>query len=215
MPRSEANYDRESDYIIPPFVYIVATEGETEQDYFNKFRDNYPNKLIKLLFVPKEGASKTNSSPKDVFKYLSAFYKGYIIRKDQNKKLWQLLDRDRWRDLIVEAYENCKKNKYEFILSNPCFELWLLLHLKSINDFAEGERVDIYENKKVGRKRNYLDKKLVDICGSYNKTNINFEYFKDKIQTAINNAKEIKDYTIPYPKDRLGTDVFLLIEEIL
>lgn len=109
MPRSEANYDRESDYIIPPFVYIVATEGETEQDYFNKFRDNYPNKLIKLLFVPKEGENKTNSSPKHVFKYLSAFDKEYIIRKDQNKKLWQLLDRDRWRDLIGEAYENCKK----------------------------------------------------------------------------------------------------------
>jgi len=220
MPRSKANYDRESDNIIPPFAYIVATEGETEQDYFNKFINNYPNKLIELVFVPKEGKSKNESSPKQVFGYLSAFDKEYNIRKDQNKKLWQLADRDRWRKHIVDAYKNCIKNKYNFILSNPCFELWLFLHYKSINELSEKERVDIYENKKGknkkgSKKRNYLDKELVNICGSYNKSNINFEHYKDKIQTAINNAKKIKDYSIPYPNDRLGTDVFILVEELL
>lgn len=34
-------------------------------------------------------------------------------------------------------------------MSNPCFEIWLILHLKDINEFDVEEKVKIMSNEKI------------------------------------------------------------------
>ena len=72
-------------------------------------------------------------------------------------------------------------------------------------------------NKKTGdkRTRTFIETKIIEIIGSYNKANPDFKVIMDKVKTAINNSKKIdKNLTDRWPNG-LGTRVYLIVEEIL
>ncbi len=52
-----------------------------------------------------------------------------------------------------------------------CFEIWLLLHLKDINEYDEVEKHRLLINEKISHSKNYIDKVLGEIQGrGHNKT---------------------------------------------
>ena len=42
-------------------------------------------------------------------------------------------------------------------MSNPCFEIWLILHLKELSEFTQEEQNLIFENAKVSKSKNHID----------------------------------------------------------
>jgi hypothetical protein len=99
-------------------------------------------------------------------------------------------------------------------MSNPCFEIWLIIHLKDITEYSEEEQNKLLENASVSRKKNHIDIVLGDLQGiGYNK-NPNPEAFLPLTKTAIKRAKDIDTLTEPYPKN-LGTHIYKLIEKLL
>jgi hypothetical protein len=134
-------------------------------------------------------------------------------------EFWLIIDRDDWEEIhnhnFDELVEDCKKeNNFFLAMSNPCFEIWLILHLKDINEFDEAEKIKIMSNEKISNSKNYIDKVLSEIQGrSYNKRP-NPRIFSPLTKTAIDRAKGLDNENQDYPK-QLGTHIYKLIEKLI
>ncbi len=130
-----------------------------------------------------------------------------------------IIDRDDWEEIHNHSFDklvdDCKKERNFFLaMSNPCFEIWLLIHLKDINEFDEIEKQRLMENEKISHSKNYIDKVLGEIQGrGYNKKP-NPRIFLPLTKKAIIRAKELDNKNDDYPK-QLGTHIYKLIEKLL
>ena len=126
-----------------------------------------------------------------------------------------VIDRDKG-NFKSEQYDNllkeCQENKIKLYVSNPCFEAWLLMHFEEFDNLDFNK---LLENKRVNANKNsrkYSDKMLSEIIG-YDKTNLRFELFVDKIDDAI---KREKNYCEDLEKleNNIGSNVGNLIESM-
>jgi hypothetical protein len=123
-----------------------------------------------------------------------------------------IIDTDRWKN-IPDIISECKKQSNMFVaVSNPCFEFWLLLHIKDISEYNE-ELDLILKNGKVSSKKNYVDAKIVEILGAYNKSNPKPELFLPTVDFAIEQAKQLDEKDEEYPKN-LGSHVYKVVMKL-
>ncbi len=214
MPRERDELFRKSNSLEKEKIIVLAFEGnDTEAIYFEEFKDseNFDDALI-FLHLLKRPKSDTNSAPNHVFKKLKKEAKDEYNFKDYDE-LWMIIDTDRWRnisDIILE----CKNQNNMFVaVSNPCFEFWLLLHIKDISEYSKEELELILENPRVTKKKNYVDSKITEILGSYNKSNPKPELFLPTVDYAIKQAKELDLANDDYPKS-LGSHVYKIAEKL-
>ncbi|MEN8907576.1 MAG: RloB domain-containing protein, partial [Clostridiales bacterium] len=74
-----------------------------------------------------------------------------------NKELWIVIDKDRNSEYSLKTFiSDCK---YNIVLSNPCFELWLLLHLTNIDEYNKN---DLLENNKISKNHRFISKEISD-----------------------------------------------------
>lgn len=215
--------------------FILAFEGEqTEANYFEDFEKfdtpEYLNKGLEIKIERLEREQKGDGpNPKQVMKRLRNYKskKEYILRDFD--ELWLIIDRDNWEMKhninFKTLFDECNKEGNFFMaLSNPCFELWLLLHWKGIEEYEEVEQRKISENKKVqvdwkGGKVYYLEKILTDeyeprgIKGHYNKKD-SAVHFLSSVVDAIQRAKALDNPPEDYPT-RLGSHVYKLMEKLI
>lgn len=98
-------------------------------------------------------------------------------------------------------------------MSNPCFELWLILHLKKISDYSKTEIEKIKTNPRVNNKT-FLKKELSTILNSINTTSERIEELVKLYPDAVNNAIEIDiDLTTRWP-EAPGTRVYRFIQNL-
>ena len=164
MPREREDLFRESNSLEKEKIIVLAFEGnDTEAIYFDEFKssENFDEALI-FLHLLKRPKSDNNSAPNHVFKKLKKEAKDEYNFNDSDE-LWMIIDTDRWKNIPVVISE-CKKLTNMFVaVSNPCFEFWLLLHIKNILEYDENELGLIMKNGKVTNKKNYVDVKLTEI----------------------------------------------------
>lgn len=216
MPRERVELVRNTNTKEPEKLFLLAYEGnDTEPAYFEELRrqNRYNSEIIEIVSLRRD-KDDTRSAPKYVFNCLNEIKTEYNLRTTD--ELWMIIDRDRNGKNIEKYYQRCQSERNFYLaLSNPCFEFWLLLHLKDLSDFSLEEQICIHENKKVSNKRTYLKKLLSDILpDGYNESNIKPERFMPFIHTATERARAIGHKDEPYPS-YLGTDVYKLIEKIL
>lgn len=216
MPRERTEFIRISNVTNREKMFLLAYEGnETEPTYFEALKNDYRfnNEIIEIVSLRRD-AKDTKSAPKYVFENLEKIKNEYDL--GNNDELWMIIDRDRNGNNIEKYSTKCKSEpNFYFALSNPCFEFWLLLHLKDISEFTEVELNLIFENRKVGSKKTYLKKLLSNILpDGYNEANLQPERFLQHIEVAIDRAKAMNIETEDYPKT-LGTDIYKLIEKVI
>jgi RloB-like protein len=216
MSRERTEFIRISNVTDREKLFLLAYEGnETEPTYFEALKKNYRFDRDRIEIVSlRRNSTDTKSAPKHVFENLQNIKEEYDLGK--NDELWMIIDRDR-NGANIEKYSNkCKaESNFYLALSNPCFEFWLLLHLKDLSEFTEEEQVLILENRKVGSKKTYLKRLLSTILtDGYNESNLKAERFLPHIEKAISRAKAINIETDDYPK-LLGTDIYKLIERVI
>ncbi len=193
-------------------LIIVATEGVcAEKQYFGELAKTHQNSRVHVEILKRD---PEKSSPKHVLESLNEFKNIYHLRKQD--ELWMVVDLDKWQEReLSEVAQSCFQKDYKLAVSNPCFELWLLLHVKSPEEYTEDKLAAIATNKHVSRNRTQLGKELMDVLGSYNKSDINPTQFLPLVDTAIARAKTLDIH----PKHRwpqsLGTRVYLLVELII
>jgi len=130
--------------------------------------------------------------------------------------LFLVIDCDKWKEKnLADVAKQCNQKSMKLCVSNPCFELWLLLHEKDISEYSDDEKNVLFKNNKINKTKRYLDGELMKYWGGYNKSKKDFSFLIPKVKTAIENAKKL-DLN---PKERwqnyLGTRVYLIAEKII
>lgn len=212
------NYSSETK--TPEKFYILSVEGNnTEFDYFtllNDYREDLGiNAKIKIELLDR--GDDTKSSPKWVKDLLDEYVNEFIV--DSNDSLWMIIDRDEQSnspESLIDLFQECKNSNFNVAFTNPCFELWLLMHcISNFDDYDKDVLLDNPKRRAKSRKR-YIENILTDLNGSYNKKNINKEHFIDisKIKNAIRLERELEN-DIGEMINKLGSNVGTLVNELL
>lgn len=179
-------------------LFAIACEGEkTEPSYFDCFNTGIDS--IKVDIIEYE-EGKHNSSPKAVLDKAATYANKYKLC-EENDSLWLVIDVDRWtRDSIDALFEACLQEKnWNLIISNPCFEIWLLYHNKETLESYELETPQ--EVKKLANLQ-----KLSTHC--------HLDYIPH-MKRAIVNAKANDLSTLHYYPNKKETKVYKLAEALI
>ena len=98
-------------------------------------------------------------------------------------------------------------------MSNPTFELWLLLHLRPVSDY---DKATLLENpkKKAQSKKRFIEKELSLQLNGYNKNKLDFNKFITGINKAVERANKLPTDNDILIKE-LGTSVGKLVEKLI
>lgn len=219
MPREPIPLIREGGFLEAEKLFVLSYEGKvSEKKYFEDFRKSKlfnDSGLIELISLEK--TTNRGSDPISVKKLLQEAKKEYRFK--DTDEFWLIIDRDNWEEIhnhnFDKLVDDCKKeNNFFLAMSNPCFEIWLILHLKDINEFDEEERRRIMTNDKISNSKNYIDIVLSNIQGrGYNKRP-NPSVFLPLTKTAISRAQELDYKNQDYPK-QLGSHIYKLIVKLM
>ncbi len=176
-------------------MFVIAAEGSvTEEEYFNLFNNDQAVVKVKCL----KGTNRT--SPAQVLKRLTNFLREQSLRKLD--EAWVVVDKDQWAEADLYALQawSKKKENYGLAVSNPKFELWLILHFFS----AEGITTSRHCDEKLKKKFPGFDKHIEGR-----------QFTAKNIQSAIERAKELDQPRCKdWPKGP-GTTVYKVVEKIL
>jgi len=175
-------------------LFVIATEGaETEPQYFDIFNNTVTTITIKCL------KSRTDSSPQYVLKRMERYLSANKLRAGD--AAWLVVDKDQWNeDQLLQLHEWAGRHEsYGLAVSNPAFELWLLLH------FIDGAGVTSLRQCKDRLKRYIPD---------YDKGDIEVAKLIHGISPAIDRARQ-KDWPpcSDWPRS-VGTTVYRLVEKL-
>jgi hypothetical protein len=110
---------------------LVLCEGKiTEPTYFRAFRHEHKSHLVDVEVVPECGVPK--SLVELAVEQKKRAEKEARRRGDPYLKydeVWCVFDTDEHPNLL-EAKQQAKDNGLKLAISNPCFELWVLLHFQ-------------------------------------------------------------------------------------
>jgi hypothetical protein len=124
----------------------------TEPKYFQGLKERWHSPKVHVEVMNRDDASE--SSPSSVLSTLDRFARQFMLR--DGDQLWLVIDRDSqsWKPKeMVEVARACQQKKYYLAVSNPCFELWLLLHFEDVAMQDEKRRNQVLENKRDFLKR--------------------------------------------------------------
>lgn len=194
-------------------LIIIAAEGtNTEKQYFDALKVEYANTHVHVEVLPR---LDTSSSPKHVLDQLNEFKKTYKIKPGYDE-LWLVIDIDRWGEgKIAEIARLTLQKHYELAISNPCFELWLLLHHRSLSQYTELDLQEFRTNWKDGTNRTRLGRELLSILGRYNKLNLAVQDFIPFVRQAIERSMSIDIHPEHRWPNDLGTRVYKLASRIV
>ena len=194
-------------------LIIIAAEGSnTEKHYFEALSKDikYRNPKVHVEILVRE---ETASSPQHVLEAMNQFKRTYSLSDDD--LLWLVIDVDRWKpQMLSEVAAQCVQKKFYLAVSNPSFEVWLLMHRRSLDSFTEEEIKQLSENKKDGS-RTRLEKALLDLCGRYDKTRLNTDDYIPFVEKAIEHARTSDTNPADRWPQTIGTRVYLLAESII
>ena len=202
-------------------LFVLSYEGTvTEKKYFQDFRaSEYFNNNGLIEIVPLKRPNGKGSDPFSVKKLLNWAKKEYGFKISD--EFWLIVDRDDWESIHKLSFDDlvaeCKKEENFYLaMSNPCFEIWLVLHLKNLSEFTQAEQDLLLENAKVSSSKNHIDIVVGELQGGdrgYNKRP-NPNIYLPLTNTAIQRAKSIDTLEEDYPKS-IGTHLYKLIEKLI
>lgn len=121
-----------------------------------------------------------------------------------------IVDRDK-DSFVSDQYDyvlnKCKEIGFQFCVTNPCFEFWLLLHFDEVFDLDKEKLLD---NPKITTKRRYAENELRRIYPNYNKSSYQAEVLVKSIDKAIENEKKFCE-DIEELKTSIGSNIGELV----
>jgi len=195
-------------------LFIIATEGEkTEKVYFSELLDSdLLNSNVHYLEVLHTVDGKSN--PGNVLARLNDFSEKYKLYPGD--ELWMLIDRDRWgKKQLNDIARMCIQKKFNLAVSTPCFELWLLLHLKDVSLLPYGEKQKLLKNKKMTQNRTYIELQLMNALGGYNKAKPDCSKFIPHVKVAVLNSQKLVTNPNARWSEELSTYVFRLVDKLI
>ena len=201
--RTAKSFRRRTGAREPRRVVLIICEGKkTEPYYFQGLKEKLRLRSAHIEVAP----STFGPSPNKILKY--AIYRLEHDGLDYDK-VFCVFDRDRhstYKTTLKKISHPSKgKQKIEAITSNPCFEIWLLLHFKYTTK-PFGSRNSQSACNQVVRE---LKKHLPSYCKGLKTI---FDYTKEKLNEAITNAERLQKHNQEIGSSNPSTDIFNLVK---
>ena len=198
-------------------IIVIASEGkDTERIYFQALASEYANPRVHVHILERGEDEQNNSSPEHVLKQLNDYKRDYSLEEDD--ELWLVIDKDRWTEaMLSHVAAECAQNDFmHMALSNPCFELWLLLHLVDATSLTSEEQEQWMKNDRSSRRTDPdLKVRLRQAMGSYNESNYDAQILIPHVEIAIERARALDDNPADRWPQTLGTRVCQLAESVI
>jgi hypothetical protein len=198
-------------------LIVIASEGkDTERIYFKALAKEYTNPRVHVHILERSVDEQNNSSPEHVLKQLNDYKSQYELEADD--ELWLVIDKDRWTEAMLSrvATECSQEVAMHMALSNPCFELWLLLHIEDATSLTPEEQMLWMENRRRSKNADpYLKVRLRQQMGSYHESSYDTLALIAHVEEAIERARALDNSPADRWPQTLGTRVYLLAESIM
>ena len=193
MRQQNRPYKRGEPHRDSSFFVIICEGGKTEIEYFENFKKIEQQRVKIRPSSPPDN----KSSPKWVLDQGVSIVEELGL--NGNDQLWFVTDKDRWSfdELNMIQSECVNKKNWNFVISNPCFEVWLHAHAQDLENLLEKSSCkNLKTELDVFQKQDLLLKPL------------------QNVRLAIERAKRFdnSDHFIP---NSLRTKVYLLVEELI
>jgi hypothetical protein len=113
-----------------PIVLIICEGQNTEPQFFDGFRRACRNSRVDIKLAPEHGVPKT--VVEIAKRYKQEAEEDAVREHDDNlayDSVWCVFDIDE-HPYVGDARQMARDNGIDLAISNPCFELWLLLHFR-------------------------------------------------------------------------------------
>lgn len=125
------DYKKGEAVLVPAIVYVLSGGEDREKVYFNNLKnDKILGSCVPVLFQSKKGQGLQPFQMNDIWQ--QSRKKGKIIvdgkehRLSKVDKVFLVSDVDEFESQLVSALSRRAKDDYgQWIISNPCFEIWL------------------------------------------------------------------------------------------
>ena len=187
----------------PLIILIAEGQNETEKNYFSQFRKQNSSFNIKIL---KSGWA---TDPRRMLKAIELYWKENELSEEKGDQGYVVLDLDcdEKKAKLVEKLQNGSENNIRFIVSNPCFEVWFLLHYQcSTHIYADGNEV-------IRDLRKYIS--------NYQKNTDVFSILSVNLDKALKNADKLVAHFnkmgCPWPSDKINprTDAPEIVKKLI
>ncbi len=175
------------------FIVLIVEGERTEKRYFEMIESKFSD-FVKLEIVePNEGRSTPNHLLASALKKKIDYERSAA----QPDSFWLVNDTDAHSNL-QSIVKTAKNEGIKVAISNPCFELWLFLHLGEVlieddsvtfSDPDENQLLQVAIGKKSDRE---LSKKIANILGKVraNLLPSGYAVYENKIEDAVSRAKK-------------------------
>lgn len=173
-------------------VLLVCGSERTESEYFKGLRSHVGARSVSVKVVERP------SAPDQVVRYARDH-----CGRDDFDETWCAVDVDRFEvegAKVSAAHGLADSAGIRMATSNPCFELWLLLHHEGCTSHCDG-----YSDVEVRLKR---------FVSSYDKTRLRFDDYADGVLGAVARAKRLDPTGVAHDINP-SSAVWVLVEKIL
>jgi hypothetical protein len=155
-----ARLERREAFKEPKRTFFIFSEGKnTEPEYLRAIHNLYPKAIIAIEVEPAAGAPQTIER-KAIAKKKEISERAEEDSFSKNDQVWAVFDRDE-HDKYLQSVNNCESNGIGVARSNPCFELWLILHEGDYDKACTRQQVQV-DLGKVRKEYNRKSGKLPD-----------------------------------------------------
>lgn len=219
-------------------IFLSCESSVTEEEYFNMIMTLFAEVKTKIMFISvvedavhtrkkyrteEQWSSLGKNRPKQLVDKIDAFKAEkkeiYEFEKYPEDEFWIVTDVDNnlsanWIDEWNEALASCTQKGYHYAISNPFFEIWLLLHHDDAK--MEDKKWAVTDGHAYEPTNHFRERLRVLNVPLKDKKHISEkDYTKEKIQTAIRRAAALHIQNgDKYPK-YFATTVYLLLQKII
>lgn len=193
--------------------HIVATEGVKAEVTYLQGIDSRVKKRFRSKFNIIEVATKEtgNSSPEQRLNELNEHMSNLGSDRTKNIRLYLVVDVDRWEQAeLANVAKLCRDKSIDFLVSNPCFEIWIVLHFMSLDDVSEY----LGQDTSGKSKQDLLKKKAKELSPGYGSSEaIQLSELISRLENAVTRCMEVDDKASRWPNNHTSR-MYVLMERL-
>lgn len=237
IPYDSQNPYRKKRPMTSKIIFLSMEGSVTEEEYFEWISQIFGELKSKIQFIsvaedavhtkakyrtPEQNCMLGMSRPKQLVEKIDKFKREqeekYQFERYQDE-FWIVTDIDAnlEKELIMDfhaALQDCDQKGYGYAISNPFFELWLLLHHDDVTE--EDRKYAVTDNQRY-HKTGHFRERLCDLnVPLKDKKHIQQDHYtKEKVIKAVHRARNLyKGKGEWYPR-YLATTVFCLVHKMI
>ena len=215
-------YEKADGNLSQSLMFVISGGEQDEKKFFKQLeKDQFYS--LKVLFESKKGQGLTPTQMNDKWNEIQRnkkiLNKGQTFNLETIDKVYLVTDVDHYYNELIEVTKNISNNyNSQWIISNPCFEIWIYYcnENKPTNDLAE--LMNLGCNKRSQRLKQLVGNKKFKPAGAFYRietgiknSNENYTEDENNIPTLYSTQMHIlaKDIIETMNKNNNEYDVFL------